>query len=245
MPKIKSIYDIFCKCKTTDLCNHSIEFLSEKEKDYSSAYNYEQVICNYDNILELNFIWASFSAFHKLFDDLFLMPKLTTIVPAAPCEKYISNKIALMQNLNSLDFFGYDNSDYKSKTYQKYKEKFVEDDIKGYYIYKNRMLIYYPTKNTSIPSNIKYLNITYYPEYSPELLKIVNNLPDNLEHLHLTIDIEKYFFNNFLSNLPISLKSFTLTFVNNIKSYKTNKFIDNIKIPFGCVLNVESKNNIM
>jgi len=241
MTKIKCIYDAFCKCETIQVCAHNISYLSEIEEDYNSAYNFEQIIYMYDTILELNFICVGFSAFHKLFNNILKMPKLQKIVPACPCEKFIPNKIALMQNLNSLDFFGYDNSDYKCKTYKKYKEKFDENKIIGYYIYKNKMLIYYPMDNTYIPPNIKYLNITYYPEYSSKLVKILNNLPYNLEHLHLTIDIKDYQLDNLLSNLPISLKSFILTFVNNQKLDKINKLLDNIKIPFGCILNIESK----
>lgn len=241
MPKIKSIYDAFCKCETIQPCAHNISYLSEIEEDYNSAYNYEQIIYMYDTILELNFICVDFSAFHKLFNNILKMPKLQKIVPPCPCEKFIPNKIALMQNLNSLDFFGYDNSDYKCKTYKKYKEKFDKYNIIGYYIYKNKMLIYYPMDNTYIPPNIKYLNITYYPEYSSKLVKILNNLPYNLEHLHLTIDIKDYQLDNLLSNLPISVKSVILTVVNNQNLDKINKLLDNIKIPFGCILNIESK----
>lgn len=241
MPKINNIYEGFCKCKTIEPCQHCIQYLSQQEEDYGVAYNYEQIICINDEILELNFIWTGFKVFHKIFDYLFSMPKLTTIIPPAPCEKYISNKIALIQNLNYLDLFDYDDSSYRGKTYQKYIKKFGENDIKGYYIYKNKMLIYCLTENTCIPSNIRYLNITYYPNYSPELVKLLNNLPFGLEHLHLTMRSRHYEIDKILSNLPISLKTIKITFVEFEETNNKNKFLDNIKIPFGCVLNVESK----
>ncbi len=127
----------------------------------------------------------------------------------------------------------------EEKTYQKYKKKFGENDIKGYYIYKDKMLIYYATKNTYIPSNVKYLNITYYPGYSPELVKLLNNLPLSLEHLHLNIDLGYYKNYKLLSNLPISLKTIKITLDSPEDSDDKKLLLDAVKIPFGCSLDIE------
>jgi len=240
MPKIKSIYEGFCKCDTIEPCGHQIQYLSDQEEDYGAAYMYEQIICINDEILELNFVWTGFKVFHKIFDYLFLMPNLITLIPPGPCEKYIPNKIALMQNLNYLDLFDYDDSSYRGKTYQKYKKKFGENDIKGYYIYKDKMLIYYATKNTYIPSNIRHINITYYPGYSPGLVKLLNNLPFSLEHLHLNIDLKYYKNYNLLSNLPISLKSIKITLNSYENSDDEKLLLDAVKIPFDCRIDIEN-----
>ncbi len=119
MPKIKSIYEGFCKCDTLVPCGHQIQYLSDQEEDYGAAYMYEQIICINDEILELNFYWTGFKVFHKIFDYLFSMPNLITLIPPGPCEKYIPNKIALMQNLNYLDMFDYDSSKYRGKNLSK------------------------------------------------------------------------------------------------------------------------------
>lgn len=137
--------------------------------------------------------------------------------------------------------FDYDSSKYRGKTYQKYKKKFGENDIKGYYIYKDKMLIYYATKNTYIPSNIRHINITYYPGYSPELVKLLNNLPLSLEHLHLNIDVKYYKNYNLLSNLPISLKSIKITLNSYENSDNEKLLLDAVKIPFDCRIDIENK----
>lgn len=160
------------------------------------------------------------------------MPKLDEIIIPSPCEFFVPSKIALLQNLTSLIIDDGDSSGYNCKIYKKYICKYEEDN-KGYYIYKDKMLIYYIIEKSVIPSDIKYLSIVN-DNLDEDTKYLWNNLPINIEHLSLTsnnIEVIKNI------NLPVCLKTFNLRLRLSKNNKINEKLIDNIKIPFGCTVN--------
>lgn len=247
--KIKNIYDGFCDCPYTEgPCGHKIQFVvyledEDTKTDFKDdkwidlieidfAYSYKDIIYN-KNIISLHFLWVGFKVFHKLFDYFFEMPKLDQIIIPSPCEFFVPSKIALLQNLTYLLINSVVSSGYISKIYKKYISKYGEDNYKGYYIYKDKMLIWYITEKSIIPSHIKYLSIVN-DNLIEDKKYLWNNLPINIEHLSLTVDNIEVIKN---INLPVCLKTFNLRLRLSKNNKINEKLIDNIKIPFGCTVN--------
>lgn len=108
-------------------------------------------------------------------------------------------------------------------------------------INNDKMYISELKQNTKIPENIKILNISEI--YDSESFIKLNNLPNCLEYLRITLKLENILKNNsnnkFLDNLPFTLKKINIIIdeVKNIeKIEKIRKIVRNIKIPFGCKL---------
>lgn len=62
----------------------------------------------------------------------------------------------------------------------------------------------------------------------------LNNLPQNLKELELGIGT----YTNLKLNLPVSLEKLVICFCNKFSSVEINEMIKNLKIPFGCELQI-------
>jgi CRISPR/Cas system-associated endoribonuclease Cas2 len=74
-----------------------------------------------------------------------------------------------------------------------------------------------------LPSNLIQLSITNNNNV------LINNLPLHLEILYISFNLKKY--NNYITNLPFTLKEIVI---------KNENYINYIKIPFGCKLTVKN-----
>jgi hypothetical protein len=155
-------------------------------------------------------------------------------------KKNFSNEIAQLQNLSILSFTD------ATETY------LINNIGKTfYYIYEDKMIIFVGKKNSEnlpkIPSNIKFLNIIADKFYD------YKNLPDNIEYLHLSLDISQIKITKF-SNLNINLKRLNIIFrdikydkKNEKKTEKKDEYDiklvkEQCKIPFGCIFNTKILN---
>lgn len=131
---------------------------------------------------------------------------------------YINNincKIALLHNLSII--YMHDKMDIVSNW------DIYNNSPNLYYIYEDKMSFFIYKSNDTIKPSIKYLNIT---NINKDNLHLLNNLPLNIEYLHIS-SYENYYDN---LNFPINLKQIKITLINN----EFNDF--NIKLPFGCEL---------
>ena len=151
-----------------------------------------------ENINEINITKMVYDMHHSELFDYF---------------KDINCKIALLQNLSII--YMNDEMDVIS-SYDIYSSS---NNL--CYIYEDKMTFFIYKSNDDIKSSIIFLNIMNINKDNTNLL---NNLPPNIEYLH--ISSYTYDFDNL--NLPINLKKFTITLINN----EHNNF--NIKLPFGC-----------
>lgn len=159
-------------------------------------------ICKYSNIREI--ILKTTYDFNPLSQNIHIF----------------NNKIALMQNLAEIEI-----------EYPNTRSSLI-DELLGIvnhkYIYNDCMLFTKIIIKEDIPENITKLNIININEATIQLL---NNLPDNIEYLHLsTCILNNNIFKNL--NLPITLKKLSITLISydEIYSFDVNK----IKLPFNC-----------
>ena len=243
MKKIKDCHTFVCKC--TECCNHFIGCYfkgaddAENIREYHDSREYHDIICVPDMVISLTFNWAGYRVFHKIFSYLFEMNNLQELTLPAHCELFVPSKIAKLQKLKILEFAFCDRGCAKHPLCIKYDNKFkTEKGFRGYYIYKNKMLIFYASDSIIVPPNIKYLNIVQNQFCSDEHEKLINNLPLSIEYLNIV----HYNTNTqIFKNLPCGLKEFNLTINSNSCSninLESNEFISDIKVPFGCKLNI-------
>jgi hypothetical protein len=139
-----------------------------------------------------------------------------------------SNLIANFQRLSTIMF--YDGNYIRDITSISRKNLF-------YYLDVNGLLIIVKDEDIEIPSNILNLNIICYFQ-----TQLVDNLPKNIRHLHLTFANQNIFYH--LTNLPIELETLSISLILNsslpdeIFYEKTQEIMSKIKLPFGCKLNV-------
>lgn len=134
--------------------------------------------------------------------------------------KKLLNEIANFQKLSIILIIDYKYTDF-------------EEIKSGKYIYEDKMLIFSPTYQdfNKIPENIKYLNIIDENNHD------YTNIPLNIEYLHLTIKKRQNFKQ---SNLPITLKSLTITIQDPYYRYIDHEYIKkNTKLPFNCELIID------
>lgn len=113
---------------------------------------------------------------------------------------------------------------------------FVPIDV-GKYMWENKITVF----GSQVPflkttnSNIEYLNIINSQDID------YTNIPDTIQHLHLSI---RKIINYKQTNLPIGLKSLTISIPEIYKSFSRLKIDDiitsNTKIPFGCELIIDN-----
>jgi len=125
----------------------------------------------------------------------------------------IDCKIALLQNLSIISAHDKVNIISCYEIYNLHK--------KLCYIYEDKMTFFIYKSNDEIVSDIKYLNIM---NINKNNINLLNNLPLNIEYLHISSRDDN--FDNL--NLPLNLKKLTITLIDN----EYNNF--NIKLPFGC-----------
>jgi hypothetical protein len=133
----------------------------------------------------------------------------------------ISNEIANFQKLSSFSIIDY------------YTFSSITCKLKNI-IFNEKMIYFYPKSNLlNIPNNIKYLNIVNNIDCD------YINLPNFIEHLHINIiNINNYK----ISNLPIQLKTLTVSISslsNNDKNNVFTKILLNTKLPFNCQLIID------
>lgn len=98
-----------------------------------------------------------------------------------------------------------------------------------YYICENHMLFINWNKEEVIPENITHFNVMNFDE---KQVNFINNLPHTIEYLHLACVDYRCLKN--IANLPITLKSLSITVLTN--DHLLNVDFSNLKIPFNCKL---------
>lgn len=138
----------------------------------------------------------------------------------------ILNKIALFQKLSIYGII-----DYHKMSYSPIKT--------GYFIWENKMTVINPKilNFGNIPSTVEYLNIISLGEFLEDYV----NLPDTIQHLHLSLQSFK---NYKQTNLPFGLKTVTITISSpDIDKTVTEEInfiiISNTKLPFNCELIID------
>ena len=137
----------------------------------------------------------------------------------------IKNQIADLQLLTTIRFYNNNN--------------WFLCSILSQFINNDKMLLINNTSNILIPENIKYLNIIQ----NNNINNLLNNLPNTIEHLHVSYKLVN---DINIDNLPISLITLTITLAcfqyNAITSDKINcdtikqMILKRIKLPYNCKL---------